>query len=61
VLKGCHLGTLIRSLILPEARCGVAASGLDVARRIERQLRLIVVGIPGWRSRPEPPSAPGRT
>ncbi len=27
----------------------------DIARRIEKQLRLIVVGVPGWRSRPEPP------
>lgn len=28
----------------------------DIARRIEKQLRLIVVGVPGWRSRPEPPA-----
>jgi hypothetical protein len=32
----------------------------DIARRIEKQLCLIVVGVPGWRSRPELPSAPDR-
>jgi AcrR family transcriptional regulator len=26
----------------------------EIARRIEKQLRLIVVGVPGWRSQPEP-------
>jgi AcrR family transcriptional regulator len=43
---------------LTGARLGEEA---DIARRIEKQLRLIVVGVPGWRSRPEPPSAPDRT
>jgi AcrR family transcriptional regulator len=33
----------------------------DIARRIEKQLRLIVVGVPGWRSRPEPPPTPAPT
>jgi len=32
----------------------------EIARRIEKQLRLIVVGVPGWRSRPEPPPTPAR-
>lgn len=25
----------------------------EIARRIEKQLRLVVIGVPGWRSRPE--------
>ena len=33
----------------------------DIARRIEKQLRLIVVGVPGWRSRPEPSPMPAPT
>jgi AcrR family transcriptional regulator len=47
---------LVETVVSAVGRLTGARPGEEagVARRIERQLRLIVVGVPGWRSRPEP-------
>lgn len=58
---------LLAGLIV-EAMVATAAELLDaspaeeeaIARRAERQLRLIVTGVPQWRSRPDPLVTPGR-